>query len=123
VGGEEVQCWIFPRRERGILVNSTVKTIMFWVFILVCLMLLWTVVQRGSSMGKAQEIGYSDLLDKIEAGQVQDATIQGTEVHGHLKGAKDEFHTTISTNNVDSLTKELRASKVTFNIKDRRTAF
>jgi cell division protease FtsH len=91
---------------------------MFWVFILVCLMLLWTVVQRGSSMGKAQEIGYSDLLDKIDAQQVQDATIQGTEVHGHLKGAKDEFHTTISTNNVDSLTKELRQYKVSFNIKD-----
>jgi cell division protease FtsH len=46
-------------------------------------------------MGKTQEIGYSDLLDKIEAGQVQDATIQGDDVHGHLKGAKDEFHTTI----------------------------
>jgi len=98
-------------------VNSTVKTIMFWVFILVCLMLLWTVVQRGSSMGKAQELGYSDLLDKIEAQQLQDATIQGDEVHGHLKGAKDEFHTTISTNLVDSLTKELRAAKVNTNIK------
>jgi len=90
---------------------------MFWVFILVCLMLLWTVVQRGSSMGKAQELGYSDLLDKIEAQQLQDATIQGDEVHGHLKGAKDEFHTTISTNLVDSLTKELRAAKVNTNIK------
>jgi len=99
------------------LVNSTVKTIMFWVFILVCLLLLWTVVERSSTMGKTADIGYSDLLDKIEAGQVQDATIQGDEVHGHLKGAKDEFHTTISSNLVDSLTKELRAAKVTTNIK------
>ena len=97
--------------------NSTVKTIMFWVFILVCLMLLWTVVQRSSSMGKSADIGYSDLLDKIEAGQVQDATIQGDDVHGHLKGAKDEFHTTISTSLVDSLTKELRAAKVATNIE------
>jgi len=91
---------------------------MFWVFILVCLMLLWSVVQRGASMGKPTDIGYSDLLDKIDAQQVQNATIQGTEVHGQLKGAKDEFHTTISANNVDSLTKELRAAKVTFSIKD-----
>ena len=98
--------------------NSTVKTIMFWVFILVCLMLLWTVVQRGSSMGKAQELGYSDLMDKIDAGQVQDATLQGTEVHGHLKGVKDEFHTTITANLDDSLTKELRANKVNINIKE-----
>ena len=98
--------------------NSTVKTIIFWVFILVCLMMLYMVVQRGAGMGsKPTEIGYSDLLDKIEAGQVQDATIQGEEVHGHLKGAKDEFHTTISSNLVDSLTKELRAAKVNTNIK------
>src|ERR1035438_1137599 len=107
-----------PRRERGILVNSTVKTIMFWVFILICLMLLWGVVTKSTGMSKPAEVGYSDLLDKIEGGQVQDATIQGTELHGHLKGAKDEFHTTISTNNVDSLSKELRASKVSFSIKE-----
>jgi cell division protease FtsH len=107
-----------PAGERGILVNSTVKTIMFWVFILVCLMLLWSVVQRGSSMGKPADIGYSDLLDKIDAQQVQNVTIQGTEVHGHLKGSKDEFHTTISANNTDSLTKELRAAKVSFDIKE-----
>jgi cell division protease FtsH len=81
-------------------------------------MLLWSVVQKGSSMGKPADIGYSDLLDKIDAQQVQNAIIQGTEVHGQLKGAKDEFHTTISVNNVDSLTKELRAAKVTFSIKE-----
>ena len=51
---KEIQMWIFPRRERGILVNSTVKTIMFWVFILVCLVMLWTVVERNSNMGKSQ---------------------------------------------------------------------
>jgi cell division protease FtsH len=100
-------------------VNSTVKTIMFWVFILICLMLLWSMVQRGTSMGKPTDIGYSDLLDKIEAtpSLVQDVTIQGDDVHGHLKGAKDEFHTTISTSLVDSLTKELRAAKVNTSIK------
>jgi len=72
-----------PRRERGVLVNSTVKTIMFWVFILICLMMLWAVVQRGTSMGKDTEIAYSDLFDKAQAGLVQDAAIEGTELHGH----------------------------------------
>ena len=91
---------------------------MFWVFILMCLMVLWTVVNKSASMGKPTDIGYSDLLDKIDAQQVQDATIQGAELHGHLKGSKDEFHTTISANNTDSLAKELRAAKVTFTIKD-----
>ena len=98
--------------------NSTVRTVMFWVFIGVCLLLLWSVVQKGTSMGKPTEIIYSDLLDKIEAGQVQKATIQGTDVHGQLKGAKDEFHTVISSNNVDSLSKELRTAKIPFEIKE-----
>ena len=85
----------FPRWERGVLVNSTVKTIMFWIFILICLMLLFGVWQKSATMGKPMDIGYSDLLDKIDAGQVQNATIQGTDVHGQLKGQKDPFHTTI----------------------------
>ncbi len=91
---------------------------MFWVFILICLMLLWGVVSRGAGMGKEPEYSYSDLLDKIEAGQVQDVTIQGTELHGHLKATpKEQFHVTIPTN-TDSLTKELHAAKVNFNLKD-----
>jgi cell division protease FtsH len=90
---------------------------MFWVFILVCLMMLWAVVSKSTSMGKTADIGYSDLLDKIDGGLVQDVVIQGTDVHGHLKGQKDEFHTTISAGLVDSLAKELRANKVTFSNK------
>ena len=66
--------------------NSTVKTIMFWVFIVVCLRpaLDGGAEEHGHGI-KDPEIPYSDLLDKIQAGQVQDATIQGTELHGHLK--------------------------------------
>jgi len=100
-------------------VNSTVKTIMFWVFILVCLMLLWTVVQRGANMGgKDAEVYYSDLLDKIDAGQVQDVIIQGTELHGHMKATpKDQFHTNIP-GSTDTLINKLHAAKVSIQIKD-----
>ncbi|MFZ0744704.1 MAG: ATP-dependent zinc metalloprotease FtsH [Terracidiphilus sp.] len=100
--------------------NSTVKTIMFWVFILICLMLLWGVVQRGTNMGKEQDVSYSDLLDKIDAGQVQDVTIQGTELHGHMKASpKEEFHTTIPQS-TDSLIDKLHAAKVSFTLKDQQ---
>ena len=98
--------------------NSTVKTIMFWVFILICLMLLWGVVQRGTNMGKDTEVSYSDLLDKIDAQQVQDVTIQGTELHGHMKATpKDQFHTTIPAS-TDTLIEKLHAAKVAFTLKD-----
>ena len=76
--------------------NSTVKTIMFWVFILICLVLLWGVVQRGAGMGKDTEIPYSDLFDKVQQGLVQDAAIQGNELRGHMKATpKEQFHTTV----------------------------
>jgi cell division protease FtsH len=92
---------------------------MFWVFILICLMLLWGVVQKGAmGTGKDSEVAYSDLLDKIDAQQVQDVTIQGTELHGHLKATpKDEFHTTIPQNS-DTLITKLHAAKVNFTLKD-----
>jgi len=99
-------------------VNSTVKTVLFWGFILMCLMVLISFWQKSAGVGKPTDIGYSALLDKIDAGQVDNATIQGTDVHGQIKGAKDGFHTTISSNNVDSLTKELRSNKVVFDIKE-----
>ncbi len=91
---------------------------MFWVFILICLMLLWGVVQRGTTMGKDAEVSYSDLLDKIDGGQVQDVTIQGTELHGHMKATpKDQFHTTIPQS-TDTLIDKLHAAKVSFTLKD-----
>jgi cell division protease FtsH len=91
---------------------------MFWVFILICLMLLWGVVSRGAGMGKEPEYSYSDLLDKIEAGLVQDVTIQGTELHGHLKATpKEQFHVTMP-NSTDSLTKELHSAHVNTTFKD-----
>jgi cell division protease FtsH len=99
-------------------VNSTVKTIMFWVFILVCLMLLWTVVQKSTNMNaKDSELPYSDLYDKVQQGQVQDASIQGTELRGHLKGSKDQFHTTVGEHYED-LEKAMLAGKVSFSKKD-----
>jgi cell division protease FtsH len=93
---------------------------MFWVFILICLMLLWGVVQKGTGMsGKDAEIPYSDLYAKIEQGQVMDAAIQGSDLRGHLKASpKDQFHTTVGTNYED-LKKAMLAANVNFQIKEQ----
>jgi cell division protease FtsH len=102
-------------------VNSTVKTILFWVFILICLMLLWGVVSKGAGVGKEPEYSYSELLDKVQAGQVQDVTIQGTELHGHLKASpKEQFHVTVPAN-TDSLTKELTSHSVNTTFKNEQS--
>ena len=91
---------------------------MFWVFILICLLMLWTVVEKSANMSKDTEIKYSDLFDKVQNQQVMDAEIQGNELRGHLKSSpKDQFHTTIP-GNYEDLEKAMLASKVNFSIKE-----
>ena len=103
--------------------NSSAKTILFWVFIVICLALLWGVVERGANMSKEPEYAYSDLFDKVVNNQVLDATIQGDELRGHLKTSpKDQFHTTLPTNYEDLL-KAMIAAKVNFSIKEPQNNF
>ena len=35
---------------------------MFWLFILICLVLLWGVVEKSTGMAKEPEYSYSDAL-------------------------------------------------------------
>ncbi len=104
--------------------NSTVKTIMFWAFIVICLILLFSVVQRGAVMsgGKEQELIQSSFLEKVQQNQVHDVTVQGMEIHGHLKGDGKElpaFHTTIQPAYID-LYNQLNAAKVETTIKNEQ---
>ena len=102
--------------------NSTVKTIMFWVFILICLVLLWGVVQKGAGMGaKDTEIPYSELYDKVQQNMVQDATIQGTDLRGHMKATpKEQFHTSVGEQH-EELDKAMLAAHVNFGKKDAQS--
>ena len=95
---------------------------MFWVFILICLVLLWGVVQKGAGMGaKDTEIPYSELYDKVQNGLVQDATIQGTDLRGHMKASpKEQFHTTVGDQHED-LEKAMLAAHVSFSKKDAQS--
>ncbi|MBW4043758.1 ATP-dependent zinc metalloprotease FtsH [Acidipila rosea] len=78
--------------------NSTVKTIIFWVFIFACLVLLWQVFQKGSNGGKDQEVSFSQFLEDAQQGQIADVTVVGSEVHGHFRNDKSAFHVTVPSN-------------------------
>jgi cell division protease FtsH len=68
-----------------VLVNSTVKTIIFWVFIFACLILLWQVFQRSGNSGHDKKVIFSQFVEDVQSGQVKDATVNGADVHGSLK--------------------------------------
>ena len=74
--------------------NSTIRTLMFWVCIIAGLMVLLSMWSKSANVGKDKEIPYSDLFNAVKAQQVADAEVQGGELHGHMKAApKEQFHT------------------------------
>ena len=97
--------------------NSTVKTVVFWLVILLSALLLWQVVKTGQSGQKDKEINFSELMAAVDDGNVKDVTIQGQEVKGKYKNDNSPFHTTAPANYPDMI-KVMRDKGVAINIKD-----
>jgi cell division protease FtsH len=96
-------------------VNSTVKTVVFWLVIVVSAFLLWTVVKQGSSGQKDQEVNFSQFMSDVDQGHVKEVTIIGVEVRG--KSDNGLFHTTVPANYPDMI-KTLRDKGVGITVKD-----
>ncbi|HXA20558.1 MAG TPA: ATP-dependent zinc metalloprotease FtsH [Thermoanaerobaculia bacterium] len=80
--------------------NSTVKTALLWVVIIVLVFLLWSLFQK--TKGDSETIAFSQFMDRVNQGAVESVTIRGDDVRGETKatvaGGKKEFHTTAPTN-------------------------
>ena len=77
---------------------------LFWVLLFLSFILLWAVVQQNANSAKVEEIPYSDLLSKVQNGQVRDAAIQGDEIQGHLRNsAYEKFHAVLPPNHEELL--------------------
>src|ERR1700685_445571 len=103
--------------ERGFFVNSTVKTIIFWVFILACLVLLWQIVQKSTGMSHDREISFSQFMQDGQSGKISDVTVINSEVHGHYASDREAFHTTVPSNYPDMF-KILQDNHVSITVKD-----
>jgi cell division protease FtsH len=98
-------------------VNSTVKTIVFWVVILLSVGVLYEVIRAGGAGNKEQEIKFSDFLSRVEQGNVQEVTVTGNEVRGSYRNEKATFHTVIPPNYPD-MYKMLHDKGVNVTVKD-----
>ena len=52
--------------------NSTVKTVAFWLVILLSGVLLWKVVQAGSSGAKESPVTFSKFMQDVDHGDVNE---------------------------------------------------
>ncbi len=76
--------------------NSTVKTIIFWVVILFAAVALWQVVKNANSAQKVQEINISQFMAEVDQGTIKEINVTGMEVKGK-KADGSAFHTTAPT--------------------------
>ena len=81
--------------------NSTVKTIIFWVFILACLVLLWQIVQKSTGMSHDREISFSQFMQDGQSGKISDVVITNSEVRGHYANDREAFRA-VSMENVET---------------------
>jgi cell division protease FtsH len=98
-------------------VNSTVKTIVFWVVILLSVGVLYEVIRQGGAGNNEKEIKFSEFLTKVQEGNVAEVMVTGNEVRGSYRNEKATFHTVIPPNYPD-MYKMLQEKGVTVAVKD-----
>jgi cell division protease FtsH len=108
------------RKNEEHALNSTVKQILIWVFMITCLVFLWQFVVKGTGAGQEKNISLTQLLNDADAGKVSEVVVNGSEVTGHWKDDKTQFHTTIPANYPD-MYKTLRDHGVNISIKDQNS--
>ena len=69
--------------------NSVMKTVVFWMVIVVSAFLLWQTVKSGGTAQAVPEISYTEFLSRVASGQVSKVTIAGGMVRGY--GANGSF--------------------------------
>jgi cell division protease FtsH len=98
-------------------VNSTVKTVVFWLVIVLAGVLLWQVVKGANSGAKEREINYSEFMSQVDQNNVSEVTVLGTDVHGKFKSDKATFHVIVPPN-YSEMYKPMRDHGVNITVKD-----
>ena len=67
--------------------DRTVKTLVFWLIIVVSAVLLCQVTKSSGTGRSSPEISYSEFLSQVEAGNIAKVIISGTQIDGKYRDA------------------------------------
>ena len=93
------------------------RNLAVWIFILILLIALFSFFNGNPGMQANQEIRYSEFLEAVDAGEINDVVIQGPRIEGHYKDGGREFFT-LAPNNDNSLVETLRGGGVSFKVEE-----
>jgi cell division protease FtsH len=99
-------------------VNSTLKSLLFWMVLVVVGVLVWNFSTRFNT--RDQTISFSQFMTQVESNQVSSATISGNEISGTLK-SNDTFRTHAPTQ-YEGLANRLIDKGVVVTAKDPTTS-
>jgi cell division protease FtsH len=99
-------------------VNSTVKTVLFWLLIGISALLLWTVVKGARDSQKDKEPNATQFMSDVDQNIVRELTVNGMEVRGKYRD-NSAFHTTLTQNYfTPEVMKDLKAKGVNVVFRD-----
>ena len=106
--------------------SSMVKTILFWMSIILLGVMLWKLVSADGSGSRENEISYSDFMAKVDAGGIKEATLylgqNSYELWGRDVRSDRGFHTTLFKEASPGAIEKLREEGVQVKVKAARSS-
>jgi cell division protease FtsH len=95
---------------------------MFWLFIIMLAVLLWTLVSKSGQSAREEEPSYSEFMAQVDRGNVKEVTLYlsptSYEIEGEWREPSKKFRTTIFKESSPDLAKTLRDKNVLINVKE-----
>jgi cell division protease FtsH len=95
---------------------------MFWLFIVMLCVLIWTLVSKSNPSARVEEPSYSEFMAQVDRSNVKEVTLYlsptSYEVEGEYREPSKKFRTTIFKESAPDLTKMLRDKQVLINVKE-----
>ncbi|HXH65647.1 MAG TPA: ATP-dependent zinc metalloprotease FtsH [Candidatus Limnocylindrales bacterium] len=106
--------------------NSTAKTILFWISIVFLGVMLWKLVSTNGQTAREESPSYSEFMAKVDQGDVKEVTMylspNSYELQGeYVRPANHKFRITVPKENAPEITKNLRDKAVQLSVKEVRS--
>ena len=96
--------------------NSTVKSLLFWMGLVVAAVLIWNFANRYEP--RDHQLTFSEFMSAVDAGNVQRVVITGQEITGATKDAQNQVFRTYAPTQYEGLANKLIERGITVSSKE-----